>query len=408
MPRAGVESWGSRGGRWWRALPLAAGSGGHPSGQVRPKLLQWLDHELPLEQARVWDDQVGFVDPVAAEQQDVHVDLARTPAIGRSSAHSRLNRLDSFQELPRPLRPFHLDHLIQKAGLVGHTERLRLVNAALPQHRCPKPGEQPPGLGQISFSVAEVGTQPEVGKRHDSTLSASATLATASISGTSWVRTMSAPRRTAAVTAAAVPHTRMVMSCPNSLPRNDLREGPTRIGQPSLRSSSSRRSTTRFCWAVLPNPMPGSRMIRSRGTPALRALLKESDRPSRMASIRSPGYTVPSWLCISTSRRPRSAASDAMPGERFRPQMSFTIVAPASAAALATSSLLVSIDTVSPSRASAPTTGTARSISSRAATGACPGRVDSPPTSTIWAPARAMARPRAIAARWSIRPSPLN
>src|SRR5215813_4775705 len=185
MPRAGVESWGSRGGRWWRALPLAAGSGGHPSGQVRPKLLQWLDHELP------------------AEQQDVHVDLARTPAIGRSSAHSRLNRLDSFQELPRPLRPFHLDHLIQKAGLVGHTERLRLVNAALPQHRCPKPGEQPPGLGQISFSVAEVGTQPEVGKRHDSTLSASATLATASISGTSWTRTMSAPRRTAAVTAAA-------------------------------------------------------------------------------------------------------------------------------------------------------------------------------------------------------------
>ena len=90
------------------------------------------------------------------------------------------------------------------------------------------------------------------------------------------------------------------------------------------------------------------------------------------------------------------------------PTASVTMVAPASAAATATSSLLVSMDTVSPAWASSATTGTARASSSATVTGLCPGRVDSPPTSTMSAPARAMARPRSTAARRSVRPSPLK
>ena len=97
-----------------------------------------------------------------------------------------------------------------------------------------------------------------------------------------------------------------------------------------------------------------------------------------------------------------------MPGERCSPQTSLTILAPASAAATATSSLLVSIETVTPAPARPSTMGSTRRISSSAATGAWPGRVDSPPTSTRSAPASTMARPRSIARPGSLSPSPLK
>src|SRR5262249_6297657 len=162
--------------------------------------------------------------PLAAEQQDVHVDLARSPAVAWRSSYRRLDSLDRFQELPRPACPLHLDHLIQEARLVGNAERLRLMNVALAQQPRAYFDEEPPRLGSVGCAAAGVGAQPKIGKRLRPTLSASPPRATASISGTSWTRMMSAPRRMAAVTAAAVPHTRMAISCPNSLPRKDLRD----------------------------------------------------------------------------------------------------------------------------------------------------------------------------------------
>ncbi len=78
--------------------------------------------------------------------------------------------------------------------------------------------------------------------------------------------------------------------------------------------------------------------------------------------------------------------------------------APASAAASATAPLVVSTDTRT-WPASASTTGITRRNSSSRATGAAPGRVDSPPTSTMSAPSSIIWRPRVMACScWNQRP----
>ena len=71
-------------------------------------------------------------------------------------------------------------------------------------------------------------------------------------------------------------------------------------------------------------------------------------------------------------------------------------LAPAAIAARATTAFCVSTET-GPKWASASMTGTTRAISSSGATGVAPGRVDSPPTSTMSHPASKCARPRATA-----------
>ncbi len=98
---------------------------------------------------------------------------------------------------------------------------------------------------------------------------------------------------------------------------------------------------------------------------------------------------------------PRSAQSAAISGSPRRAVTSLTIVAPASSAAAATGAFEVSTETSRPTPASPSMTGTTRRSSSSAATGSAPGRVDSPPTSRISAPASASSRPCAIAASGS-------
>src|SRR5260370_14125927 len=111
-----------------------------------------------------------------------------------------------------------------------------------------------------------------------------------------------------------------------------------------------------------------------------------------------------------TSAHPRRDARSASPGERVSPQTSLTMVAPAATAATATSSLYVSMETGTfDSIDRRLTTSSVRVISSSVLTGTCPGRVDSPPTSSITAPSRTMRIPCATAASRSCpRPSPLN
>src|SRR5438093_1528250 len=83
-------------------------------------------------------------------------------------------------------------------------------------------------------------------------------------------------------------------------------------------------------------------------------------------------------------------------------ETSFTIVAPASMAAAATSCLRVSIESgASTSPARRLMTGSTRSISSSAVTGCDPGRVDSPPTSRRSAPSPTMRMPALTAASGS-------
>ena len=105
-------------------------------------------------------------------------------------------------------------------------------------------------------------------------------------------------------------------------------------------SSSSLRITTQLCSAVLPKPMPGSMITRSRGTPAAtrepcRLAKKPLDLVHQVAGVLGAVLVVHDDEGASV--RARQAWRCA--GERVSPQMSLRIVAPAATAASATSSL---------------------------------------------------------------------
>ena len=60
--------------------------------------------------------------------------------------------------------------------------------------------------------------------------------------------------------------------------RNDLRDGPTRMGNSSCASSPSRARISAFCSLRFPNPSPGSITIRARSTPAPTARCTDASR----------------------------------------------------------------------------------------------------------------------------------
>ena len=101
-------------------------------------------------------------------------------------------------------------------------------------------------------------------------------------------------------------------------------------------------------------------------------------------------------MCIATAPQPAAAATARARGSQ-KPSMLFHAAAPTASAACATSILRASIDTAAPAPASASITGKTRRFSASASTCAAPGRVDSPPTSTMSAPSSSIRRPRAIA-----------
>ena len=104
--------------------------------------------------------------------------------------------------------------------------------------------------------------------------------------------------------------------------------------------------------------------------------------------------------------RLRRAMTVRASGSWRRALMSFTMRAPAASAASITVARRVSTETSIPWPARARITGITRRSSS-ASSGACePGRVDSPPTSTMSAPAAAMARPCAIASSSAAKSPP--
>ena len=93
----------------------------------------------------------------------------------------------------------------------------------------------------------------------------SAIRTTADISVTSCTRTICAPFKTAAVTAAAVAN-----SVSSSVPcaRNDFRDAPTKIGNSRVANRLNCAISSLFCSLRLPNPIPGSTTIRFFSTPA--------------------------------------------------------------------------------------------------------------------------------------------
>src|SRR5690625_3303304 len=97
-------------------------------------------------------------------------------------------------------------------------------------------------------------------------------------------------------------------------------------------------------------------------------------------------------------RRVRSRADCRPMSSSARPaETSLTIRAPASTLAAATEARMVSTLTTTSSAASSATTGTTRASSSCSSTRGAPGRVDSPPTSTMLAPWAISVRPWATA-----------
>ena len=112
-----------------------------------------------------------------------------------------------------------------------------------------------------------------------------------------------------------------------------------------------------------------------------------------MRGLDAGGPTTPTASASTpTARRLRPPAAPS-PGSARPPETSLTIRAPLCSAARATSACMVSMLTVMPCAASSLTTGTTRDASTRGSIRAAPGRVDSPPTSTIPAPSAAIARP---------------
>ncbi len=229
-------------------------------------------------------------------------------------------------------------------------------------------------------------------------------------------RACAAPRRPAGRAGRAAPRLacsrsstpRATPSEPASrLPRNDLREAPTSTGKPRRLIGPSPRSSAQLCSAVLAKPRPGSSTIRSRSMPAARIASTRSASSSRTAATTPPGPSYDACCCMvslcarqcmATYAAPVAATVSSMRGSASPPETSLTMSAPASRAASATSLRIVSTDTVAPSAASAVMTGTTRASSSSTSGRVAPGRVDSPPTSRMSAPATSSSRPCAIAA----------
>src|SRR5262245_35934929 len=115
-------------------------------------------------------------------------------------------------------------------------------------------------------------------------------------------------------------------------------------------------------------------------------------------------------MCMSTTGTPARPQSGSMPRSTRPAETSFTMSAPASSAAAATSAFVVSTDSGTRTAArTARSTGSSRARSSRDDTGRAPGRVDSAPTSRTAAPAATIAAAASAArAGSSNRPPSLN
>ncbi|MEG8034340.1 hypothetical protein QP157_03080 [Sphingomonas sp. LR61] len=96
--------------------------------------------------------------------------------------------------------------------------------------------------------------------------------------------------------------------------------------------------------------------------------------------------------CMTTNPAPVDATTRAMSGSARPPDTSLTIAAPSSTARSAVEAFIVSTLTGMPSATSCRTTGSTRSCSTGTGTRSEPGRVDSPPTSMMSAPAATRSR----------------
>src|SRR6185312_16223363 len=187
--------------------------------------------------------------------------------------------------------------------------------------------------------------------RHCLSSMAAATRSACTVSATSWVRMIRAPRWAARRCAAIDPPRRCCGSDGETEAMKTFREAPTRSGRPNTLSSESCASTIRLCSCVLPKPMPGS---------------------STMFSLMMPARSARSRLCITITGALRAPIVPAMAPSRCRPQTSLAIAAPWSRAQATTSAFMLSMETGTPSATISASNGCRRRNSMSAETGWAP------------------------------------
>mmetsp|Transcript_53468 Transcript_53468/g.120081 ORF Transcript_53468/g.120081 Transcript_53468/m.120081 type:complete len:218 (-) Transcript_53468:33-686(-) len=214
---------------------------------------------------------------------------------------------------------------------------------------------------------------------------------------------MSAPPTTDAATVAAFPKARFFGS--DSLrivPMKRFLEVPMRSGNGWSCSTMSLqlRKRSRLCSKSLAKPMPGSSMMFQDATPAASAAALRCCKYSVTSVVTPRLYVVKDFIvagvprmCMRIKGAIVSAATPNMAASNSAPETSLIQSAPASTAALATAALRVSTLMVAtiPSSRIAWTRGTTRFSSSSTDTSSAPGLVDSPPISSMSAPAATMA-----------------
>jgi len=112
------------------------------------------------------DDQVALVQPLVAEQQDVHIYAPRPPSPGGLTPALGLDLLGGFQELARRSGPIDRDYLVQKAGLLDDPPGLGLDDATLTQDARSFLTQPPPRGAKVAGSRTAVGAKSKIGDRH--------------------------------------------------------------------------------------------------------------------------------------------------------------------------------------------------------------------------------------------------
>jgi hypothetical protein len=106
---------------------------------------------------------------VTAEDQQVQVDHARTPALRRAAAEREFQGLERSQEGERACfgigtgRYVESGHRVQEVRLIGHPDRCRAIQRRhLAQPHSRQRGECTSGIGQRPVGVADVRAQADV------------------------------------------------------------------------------------------------------------------------------------------------------------------------------------------------------------------------------------------------------
>ena len=142
--------------------------------QARGKVRQRSEHEEALPRLRVGNLQPAPIGPLdadsmAAEDEQVEVDLARSPALALFAADRLLQPLERREQGQRaglwvgPCRHVERDHRVQEIGLIGHADRLGAIQArGAAQSDAGQRRQGAQRVAQVGARVADVRPETDV------------------------------------------------------------------------------------------------------------------------------------------------------------------------------------------------------------------------------------------------------